>query len=126
MWGIGRSCKGVRLITGAACGLNEMECAPRVVTGTAARGEAFATKDLGATKVMVHTKRFEGLPLPEVDEVMEEETSQEVGSSWEAEVLRRIAPRLAEIRRRAAHDEEVLGWEAAGVRRLVEVTGGEI
>lgn len=75
---------------------------------------------------MVHYKRFEGLPLPEVDDEMPDETSQDVVLSWEAEVLRRIAPRLAEIQRRAEQDDAVLGWEAAGVRRLVEVTSGEI
>lgn len=75
---------------------------------------------------MVPYKRFEGLPLPEVDGVAEEEVSQGASLSWEAEVLRRIAPRLAEVRRRAAQDAEALGWEAAGLRRLVEVTSGEV
>jgi hypothetical protein len=42
----------------------------------------------------------------------------ETAFSWEAEVLRRIAPRLAEAQRRAADDENTLGWEAVGVRRL--------
>lgn len=75
---------------------------------------------------MIPYERLEGLPHPEVDGVIENEADQDTPSSWEAEVLRRIAPRLAEARRRAAHGEEVLGWEAAGVRRLVEVTSGEL
>ncbi|MET0661083.1 MAG: hypothetical protein ABW110_23335 [Steroidobacteraceae bacterium] len=75
---------------------------------------------------MVHPKRPERLPLVEVDDAVTEEASQDAGPSWEAEVLRRIAPRLAEVQRRAAHDDGVLGWEAASVRRLVQVTTGEI
>ncbi|HKQ82222.1 MAG TPA: hypothetical protein VJS42_08505 [Steroidobacteraceae bacterium] len=77
-------------------------------------------------KTMIHPKGPEGLPLAEVDDAVTEEASQDAGSSWEAEVLRRIAPRLAEVQRRAAHDDEVLGWEAASVRRLVQVTSGEL
>jgi hypothetical protein len=73
---------------------------------------------------MVHHKRFEGLPKAEVD-VTEKDASENVPLSWEEEVLRRIAPRLAEVQRRAAHDDEVLGWEAAGVRRLAQVTGDQ-
>lgn len=46
--------------------------------------------------------------------------------NWEAEVLRRIAPRVEEVRRRmACNQDESLGWEAAGLRRLAQVTGGE-
>ena len=74
---------------------------------------------------MVPPNYLEGLPLAEVDHAMDEETSQEEGLSWEAEVLRRIAPRLAEVQRHAAHDDNLLGWEAASVRRLVQVTNGE-
>ena len=46
-------------------------------------------------------------------------------ASWEAEVLRRIAPRLAEVRRRTEADEVTLGWEAASVRCLTEMTREE-
>lgn len=47
--------------------------------------------------------------------------------NWEAEVLRRIAPRVEEVQRRMAreNDDESLGWEAAGLKRLAQVTGGE-
>jgi hypothetical protein len=75
---------------------------------------------------MAHDKRFEGSLLPETSRSATEEPAEDYGSSWEAEVLRRIAPRLAEVRKHVAHNEEVLGWEAAGVRRLVQVTGGEV
>ncbi len=71
---------------------------------------------------MVHYKRVEGPPKPEVD-VTKNEMSENVQLSWEEEVLRRIAPRLAEVQRCAAQDDEVLGWEAAGVRRLAQETG---
>lgn len=57
-----------------------------------------------------------------VDSPAGAEPSCDVAVSWEAEVLRRMAPRLAEVRRRAAQDENVLGWEAAGVRRLARET----
>lgn len=73
---------------------------------------------------MVHYKRFESSPKPEVT-VAEGEPADNVQLSWEEEVLRRIAPRLAEVQRHAAQDDEVLGWEAAGVRRLAQVTGGQ-
>ncbi|MET0657855.1 MAG: hypothetical protein ABW110_06825 [Steroidobacteraceae bacterium] len=58
-----------------------------------------------------------------VDSPTSAEASQDVEASWEAEVLRRMAPRLAEIKRRAAQDESALGWEAASVRRLARETG---
>jgi hypothetical protein len=74
---------------------------------------------------MPNDKRFEGSLLPDVAPAAEE-PPPEVALSWEEEVLRRIAPRLAEVQRHAARDTDVLGWEAAGVRRLVQVTGGEL
>jgi hypothetical protein len=83
---------------------------------------------LGAMQTMAQHKRSEAVMAtekPPLALTSEELASENVASSWEAEVLRRIAPRLAEARRRAAHDEAELGWEAAGVRRLVEMTDGK-
>lgn len=58
-------------------------------------------------------------------EVASPVASEDAALSWEAEVLRRIAPRLAEVQRRAAQDGDVLGWEAAGVSRLNQEIGQE-
>jgi hypothetical protein len=76
---------------------------------------------------MVNYKRLERLPLADIDPAIDEEMHPNAGGgSWEDEVLRRIAPLLAEVRRRAAQDDALLGWEAAGVRRLAQQTGGEL
>lgn len=73
---------------------------------------------------MVHHERVEGMPRTAIETAADDEARATADLSWEEEVLRRIAPHLAEVRRHV-QDDAVLGWEAAGVRRLVQVTGGE-
>lgn len=63
--------------------------------------------------------------MSSVDSPSAEENKQQEATNWEAEVLRRIAPRLAELKRRTVQEEHALGWEAAGVRRLAEFAGEE-
>jgi hypothetical protein len=120
---------GLRLITAAAGELNETVCDRRM----RAKEQLPAHRRLPPriqerTRIMVPEEKLDEetldeLPRSEVDRVMEDDGERRNGLSWEAEVLRRMAPRLAELQRRAgACDDDVLGWEAANVRRLVEVT----
>ena len=108
-----------------------MACMAELARGTASSVDALSMKHLGAMQTMVQHKRSDiVMPAEKAAITPSEPTSDSLASdnfasSWEAEVLRRIAPRLAEARRRAANGEQELGWEAAGVRRLVEMTGGE-
>jgi hypothetical protein len=59
-------------------------------------------------------------PTPPVAEELEEVDPEEtlVREDWESTVIRRMAPRIAEVRSDIDFNQESVGWESEGLRRL--------
>jgi hypothetical protein len=59
-------------------------------------------------------------PTPPVAEELEDIDPDEtlVREDWESTVIRRMAPRIAEIHSDVGFNEESFGWESEGLRRL--------
>ena len=57
---------------------------------------------------------------PEVDEELENVDPEEtlVREDWESTVIRRVAPRVAEVQDEIEADEQRFGWENEVLRRL--------
>ena len=57
---------------------------------------------------------------PEVDEELEDVDPEKtlVREDWESTVIRRVAPRVAEVQDAIEADEERFGWEHEVLRRL--------
>jgi diaminopimelate decarboxylase len=68
------------------------------------------------------------LPRPQLDEMVDELEEIDpdktlVRENWESIVIRRVAPRVAEVHSQMAEDsaaESRYGWESEGLRRLAE------
>jgi hypothetical protein len=59
-------------------------------------------------------------PVPPVDEEIEDIDPEKtlVREDWESTVIRRVAPRIAEVQEEIEADEDCFGWESEGLRRL--------
>jgi hypothetical protein len=59
-------------------------------------------------------------PTPPVAEELEDVDPEEtlVREDWESTVIRRMAPRIAEMQSDIDFGEESFGWESEGLRRL--------
>lgn len=58
-------------------------------------------------------------PIPPIDDDIEDIDPEQtvVGDDWESTVIRRVAPRVAEVQDKIA-DEDRFGWESEVLRRL--------
>ncbi|HLS81190.1 MAG TPA: hypothetical protein VK025_07290 [Steroidobacter sp.] len=66
--------------------------------------------------------------VPQIDEDLEdvdpeqtlvrEQPPGKLASDWESRVIRRVAPRVAAVRKGLQEDEERFGWESDSLRRL--------
>ncbi len=63
------------------------------------------------------TLKLPRLPIDGVEEEFDPEKTI-VREDWETRVMRRIAPRVAAVRRAVEVDAERFGWESEGLRRL--------
>ncbi|MGH8175186.1 MAG: hypothetical protein ACREV5_02850 [Steroidobacter sp.] len=59
-------------------------------------------------------------PFPRPDDEIEDIDPEKtlVREDWESTVIRRVAPRVAEVQSEIEADEERFGWESEGLRRL--------
>ena len=59
-------------------------------------------------------------PIPPVEEELEDVDPEKtlVREDWESTVIRRVAPRIAEVQDEIEEDEDRFGWEREGLRRL--------
>lgn len=71
-------------------------------------------QDSEATVQMPRPKK---IPVPEELEDADPEKTL-VREDWESTVIRRVAPRLAEVQDEVEADDDRFGWESEGLKRL--------